>query len=54
MSDRDISDGQISFLQLFCNTETIRFNSRLDSVAYIHCDTTLINTEALKIYVQPT
>ena len=54
MSDRHTSHGQMySFLQLFFNTEKIEDCSRL-RVAYIHCNTALINNEPLKIYVHPT
>ena len=62
MSDRHMTDGQMySFLQLFFNTEKINLNRRLDRTVtdyvlliYIHCGTTLINNEPLKIYVHPT
>ena len=54
MSDRHTSHGQMySFLQLFFNTEKIEGCNRL-RVAYIHCNTALINNEPLKIYVHPT
>ena len=59
MSGRNMSDGQIySFLELFFNTEKVRLKRRLDfnrlRVVYIHCDTTLINNDPIKIHIHPS
>ena len=59
MSGRNMSDGQIySYLELFFNTEKVRLKRRLDCnrllVVYIHCDTTLINNDPIKIYIHPS
>ena len=59
MSDRHMSDRQLYlFLQIFFKTKEISLNWRLDSivtdyVAYMHCDSTLINNGPRKIYVYP-
>ena len=55
-----MSDGQIySFLELFFNTEKVRLKRRLDCnrlrvVYIIHCDTTLINNDPIKIHIHPS
>ena len=49
MLERHITDEQIySFIYSYIHSVTDK------SVADIHCDTTLINNDPLKIYVHPT
>ena len=58
MLDGHMPDGQMySFLQIFLNTEKNQVNLKIEyhcnklRVAYIHCDTTLINIEPLKNFM---